>query len=125
MNTTDCKYVFCKHFNNIPEIINPNYELLDTFLHKSDLQNVIQIINYDTPAYFIYKINEINLIIGQQQLELCRQLLHIYTGQNQLYKLDQYKQKNIQKWMDWCGKMNIPYNTIDAQNNDYTYCTLE
>ena len=121
MNTTDCKYVFCKHFNS-PEISNLNYKLLDTFLHKSDLQHITQLINYDTPAYFIYKINEINLIIGQQQLELSRQLLHIYMGQNQLLKLDQYKQKNIQKWVEWCSKMNIPYNTID---NDYTYCSLE
>jgi len=110
MDTTDYKYVFCKHYNNSPDISNQNYKLLDTFLNKSDLKNITHIIDYDTPAYFIYKINEINLIIGQQQLELCRQLLHIYMGQNQLYKLDQYKQKNIQKCVDWCIKMNIPYN---------------
>lgn len=122
MNTIDCKYVFCKHFNSSTEISNQNYKLLDTFLHKSDLQNITQLIDYDTPAYFIYKINEINLIIGQQQLELSRQLLHIYMGQNQLYKLEQYKQKNVQKWVDWCGKMNIPYNTIE---NDYIFCSLE
>ena len=115
MDNTDYKYVFCKHFNNTPEISNQNYKLLETFLHKPDLQNIIHIIDYDTPAYFIYKINEINLIIGQQQLELCRQLLHIYMGQNQLYKLEQYKQKNIQKWVDWCVKMNIPY---DESTND-------
>ena len=117
MDTTDYKYVFCKYFNNSPDISNQNYKLLDTFLHKPDLQNITQLINYDTPAYFIYKINEINLIIGQQQLELYRQLLHIYMGQNQLYKLDQYKQKNIQKWIDWCSKMNIPYN---EQSNEST-----
>jgi hypothetical protein len=117
MDTTDYKYVFCKYFNNSPEqshISNQNYKLLDTFLNKPDLKNITQLIDYDTPAYFIYKINEINLIIGQQQLELCRQLLHIYMGQNQLYKLHQYKQKIIQKLVDWCVKMNIPYNTIDA-----------
>jgi hypothetical protein len=120
MDNTDYKYVFCKHFNNSPEISNQNYKLLAAFLHKPDLQNITQLIDYDTPAYFIYKINEINLIIGQQQLELCRQLLHIYMGQNQLYKLDQYKQKNIQKCVDWCIKMNIPYHTIDAcENNEY------
>jgi hypothetical protein len=112
MDATDYKYVFCKCFNNSPDISNHNYNLLDTFVNKPDLQNVTQLIDYDTPAYFIYKINEINLIIGQQQLELCRQLLHIYMGQNQLYKLDQYKQKTIQKWVDWCVKMNIPF---DAQ----------
>ena len=119
MDNTDYKYVFCKHFNNSPEISNQNYKLLDAFLHKPDLQNITQLIDYDTPAYFIYKINEINLIIGQQQLELCRQLLHIYMGQNQLYKLDQYKQKNIQKCVDWCIKMNIPYNepTNDCEIN--------
>ena len=122
MDTTDYKYVFCKYFNNSPDISNENYKLLDTFLNKPDLQNITQLIDYDTPAYFIYKINEINLIIGQQQLELCRQLLHIYMGQNQLYKLDQYKQKNIQKWIDWCSKMNIPYNTIDNCEFDTNNC---
>lgn len=120
MDTTDYKYVFCKYFNNSPDISNKNYKLLDTFLNKPDLKNITHIIDYDTPAYFIYKINEINLIIGQQQLELWRQLLHIYMGQNQLYKLDQYKQKNIQKWVDWCAKMNIPYNepTKDCHTNN-------
>ena len=122
MNTTDCKYVFCKHFSNNPETSDQNYKLLETFLQKPDLQNVTHLIHYDTPAYFIYKINEINLIIGQQQLELSRQLLNIYMGQNQLYKLDQYKQKNIQKWVDWCSKMNIPYNIVD---DDCTCCSLE
>ena len=115
MDTTDCKYVFCKSFNNSSELSNQNYKLLDIYLNKPDLQNVTQLINYDIPAYFIYKINEINLITGQQQLELCRQLLYIYMGPNQLYKLDQYKQKNIQKWADWCVKMHIPYN---EQPND-------
>jgi hypothetical protein len=122
INTGDCKYVFCKHFKNATEQSNQNYKLLNTFLHKPDLQNITQLIHYDIPAYFIYKINEINLIIGQQQLELSRQLLNIYMGQNKLCKLDQYKQKNIQKWVDWCNKMNIPYNTIDS---DCTYCSLE
>lgn len=119
MDTTDYKYVFCKYFNNSPEISAHNYKLLDAFLNKPDLKNITHIIDYDTPAYFIYKINEINLIIGQQQLELCRQLLHIYMGQNQLYKLDQYKQKNVQKCVDWCIKMNIPYNepTNDCEIN--------
>lgn len=122
MDTADYKYVFCKYFNNSPDISNQNYKLLDTFLNKPDLQNITQLIDFDTPAYFIYKINEINLIIGQQQLELYRQLLHIYMGQNQLYKLDQYKQKNIQKWIDWCAKMNIPYNTIDNCEFDTNNC---
>ena len=122
INMTDYKYVFCKHFSNNTETTNQNYKLLDTFLHKPDLQNITQLIDYDTPAYFIYKINEINLIIGQQQLELSRQLLHIHMAENQLFKLDQYKQKNIQKCMDWCCKMNIPYNTIE---NDCTYCSME
>lgn len=122
MNTTDCKYVFCKYFNNSAEqthISNQNYKQLDVFLNKPDLTNITQIVNYNTPAYFIYKINEINLIIGQQQLELCRQLLHIYTGQNTLFKLEQHKQKNVQKCIDWCVKMNIPYQDITDTNNNF------
>jgi len=109
--------VFCKYFNNSPEqnnINNQNYTQLDVFLNKPDLKNITHIIHYNTPAYFIYKINEINLIIGQQQLELCRQLLHIYEGQNKLFKLEQHNQKNVQKCIDWCVKMNIPYYDINT-----------
>ena len=125
MDTTDYKYVFCKYFNNSPDIINQNYKLLDNFLNKPNLQNITQLINYDTPAYFIYKINEINLIIGQQQLDLYRQLLHIYMGQNILYKLDQHKEKKIQKWIDWCAKMNIPYDehTHECDTNSRLHMT--
>jgi hypothetical protein len=124
MDTTDCKYVFCKYFNNSPGISNQNYKLLDIFLNKPDLKNITQIVNYNTPAYFIYKINEINLIIGQQQLELCRQLLHIYTGQNKLFKLEQHKQKTVQKCIDWCIKMNIPYHDTNKNSETDTHNCL-
>jgi hypothetical protein len=124
MDTTDYKYVFCKHFNNSQDISNQNYKQMDIFLNKPDLKNITQIVNYNTPAYFIYKINEINLIIGQQQLELCRQLLHIYMGQHKLFKLEQHKQKNIQKCIDWCVKMNIPYHDTNKNLDSDTHNCL-
>ena len=123
MDTTDYKYVFCEGFVNSldqSDMNDLNYKILDDFLNKSDLKNITQIIHYSTPAYFIYKINEINLIIGQQQLELFRQLLNIYMGQNKLYKLSQFKKKQNQKHVDWCNKMKIPCNThFDQISNLY------
>ena len=80
-------------------------------------QNITHIINTDTPYYYINKIDDINNIIGQQQLESIDQIINIYKNKNKDDKIESLKKINIQKAINWCEKMKIPYNKFSEKPN--------
>lgn len=111
------KYIICKNFRNKTN----KQELLQTFkpiIHKIKNCNYItNIFNFDLPNIFISKIEEINSILGQQQLECILNTLQLLESTNNSEKLEQLKQVNIQKCITWCTKFNIPYHKIIQQTN--------
>ena len=62
------------------------------------------------PYYFLNKIDDINIIIGQQQLESLNQIINILKSKNKEDKIESYKKNSIQKSINWCEKYKIPYN---------------
>jgi hypothetical protein len=69
------------------------------------------------PSFFISKIEEFNVIYGQQQLEAYDQLINIINNKNKLDKIEALKKINIQKCIAWCDKYKIPCNKfIDKYN---------
>ncbi len=126
--TTSCiinfdKYIILKNYivkNNNHLLINNYNNILKDFLSncKSDAQLQIKnIINSDLPYYFLNKIDDINLIIGQQQLELMEQIINILLCKNKEDKLENLKKYNIQKCVQWCEKFKIPCNKFSDKIN--------
>ena len=76
--------------------------------------------------------NEINAVIGQQQLEAYDQIINIFKSVNRDEKIDLLKRNHIQKCIQWCEKNNISHNKFidsvniffkvkkDIDNDDYT-----
>ena len=75
------------------------------------------------PTYhFMLKIEEINSILGQQQLENINQTLNmIYSVPSNSYvdyekknkdKIQICRNNNIQKCIKWCEKNNFKYNKV-------------
>ena len=60
------------------------------------------------PCYFLNKIDDINIIIGQQQLEAINQIINIFKNKNKEDKIEIIKKTNIQKSVIWCEKFKIP-----------------
>ena len=63
------------------------------------------------------KLEEINAVIGQQQLEAYDQIINIFKSVNRDEKIDLLKRNHIQKCIQWCEKNNISHNKfIDSVN---------
>ena len=81
--------------------------------------NITSLFNFDLPYIFINKVEELNAILGQQQIENIVSTLNLIdkTSNNKYEKLEAMKKLNIQKCIAWCQKYNLSYNKVIATNN--------
>jgi hypothetical protein len=119
--TTFEKYIVCKNYNVICdtklEIHKSNYYKLQGFIKNLNNKNIVSIIDYEIPCYFVNKIDDINIIIGQQQLESLDQIINIIKNKNKEERIETIKKSNIQKSVSWCEKLKIPYNRFSEKTN--------
>ena len=119
--TTFEKYIVCKNYNVIYdtklEIHKSNYYKLQGFIKNLNNRNIVSIIDYEIPCYFVNKIDDINIIIGQQQLESLDQIINIIKNKNKEERVETIKKSNIQKSVSWCEKLKIPYNRFSEKTN--------
>jgi 23S rRNA U2552 (ribose-2'-O)-methylase RlmE/FtsJ len=104
---TSCtKYIVCKNF--LLTLKNKDFYLAqyskianfidftDSYL-KHDVPNIISLIDQAIPYYFINKIDDVNVIIGQQQLEHMNQTIssgkHLGTDMTKKPKLNSWNEK--------------------------------
>jgi lipopolysaccharide export LptBFGC system permease protein LptF len=117
------KFIVCKNFilnENTRQTYNSYIEKLLELKKNYSLntnQNIKYIIDKDTPYFYINKIDDINNIIGQQQLETIDQVINIYKNKNKDDKIESIKKINIHKSINWCEKMKIPYNKSSEKPN--------
>lgn len=116
---TDERYIVCKNFIKNEE---DNVYLNKLYLIIVDLYNTIiltqhnelyiqSILEYDVPLYFLNKIEEINVILGQQKLDLIYQNINtLKANKNKIEKLEIMKKNNISKCIKWYIKNDIAYN---------------
>jgi 23S rRNA U2552 (ribose-2'-O)-methylase RlmE/FtsJ len=111
------KYIICKNFilDNISvELLFNN--LINVYDYINEEINIIQILNINIPYYFISKIEEINAIFGQQQIEnISITIILLETNKND--KIENIKKNNISKCILWCQKYKIPHNKIGINSN--------
>lgn len=126
-NTTNVmsyeKFIVCKNFilnESTKQIYNSciaKLVELKKFYSMNTNKNIKCIIDKDTPYFYINKIDDINNIIGQQQLETIDQVINIYKNKNKDDKIESIKKINIHKSINWCEKMKIPYNKSSEKPN--------
>jgi hypothetical protein len=125
------KYIVCKNFildNNKKEIYKNYYFKLAHFISiylQNNNTNISSIIDYEIPSYFINKIDDINIIIGQQQLETIDQIISILKNKNKDEKIENIKKANIQKSILWCEKFKIPHNRFSEKVNIFLPLKIE
>jgi 23S rRNA U2552 (ribose-2'-O)-methylase RlmE/FtsJ len=109
------KYVICKHFklNNSYEYIK---KLSKMFFEINKDNWVERFLNIDIPSLYINKLEDINAIIGQQQLENILLTLYLLDN-NKQDKFEVIKKNNIQKCINWCIKHKLLYNKNIQQLN--------
>jgi hypothetical protein len=115
------RYIICKSFNSNyleeTNILNKIEDKIIKILLDKDSSNIHSIINNDIPYYFLSKLEESNVVIGQQQLEAYDQIINIFKNKNREDKLDLLKRNHIQKCILWCEKNQLPHNKFIEQIN--------
>jgi len=113
------KYIICKNFvleNSKPFVLRLSkiYDVMDC--EKTMENEIRRFLNINISHYYINKLEEINAIFGQQQIENINATFNL-IGNTKNDKIELYKKNNISKCTHWCQKYNIPYNkTITAPN---------
>lgn len=109
------RYVVCKNFKleDTYDIIN---HLSNLFPKINSNNKIERFIKSNIPYIYINKIEDINAIIGQQQLENILSTLYLLDN-NKVDKLENIKKMNIQKCIQWCIKNKLPYNKNIQQLN--------
>ena len=118
--TTFEKYIICKKFQsneNNCKIHKLNYFKLSSVLKNSTNKQINTILDYEIPYYFTMKLNDINMIIGQQQLESLNTILNLLKNKNKEDRYDIMKKTNIHKAVMWCEKYKIPCNKFNDKIN--------
>ena len=109
------RYVICKYFKdeNILDILK---KLSNIFPFLNANISIKRYLKIDIPYIFINKLEDINAIIGQQQLEnILTTFYLIENGKED--KIETIKKNNIQKSLQWCIKYKISHNKISSNYN--------
>jgi hypothetical protein len=68
------------------------------------------------PYYFVTKIEELNAVLGQQQIEsIATTLTLMETTKHD--RLETLRKNNIQKCIGWCQRHRLPYNRSVSSTN--------
>ena len=87
------------------------------FLKKILDKNIVSILDYDIPNYFLSKIDDLNNTIGKQQLESLDLIINLLKNKNKEEKIQTIKKCNIQKSIAWCEKYKMPFNRFSEKIN--------
>jgi hypothetical protein len=118
------RYLICRGFNN-DFLIQSNLlvnieEKLISKLNNDELiseKYIYSILDNELPYYLLNKLEESNMVIGQQQLEAYDLIINIFKNKNREEKIEHIKRMHIQKCVQWCEKNQLPHNKfIDKIN---------
>jgi hypothetical protein len=75
------------------------------------------LLSVKVPLYFYSKIEEVNVVFGQNQLDNIYTTLGLIETRAKKDKIDHYVRQNIQKCIHWCIRHNFDYNEPVPENN--------
>lgn len=107
------KYVVCKGFlySSNEEFIG---DLRETFIKMAVMKDtaaceyrICRFLNVPLNVFFISRIEELNAIFGQQQIENIYNTISLIESKNKSEKISTLVKGNIEKCIYWCMKHNI------------------
>jgi hypothetical protein len=122
---TNEKYVICRNFivnnkNNYNHYYNNlkyTYYLLCGKYVKNQNLFIDSIIQDENISYFFKtKVNNINILIIQQQIEIINHTFNLINNKNNCEKIKEIIHSNIQKSIQFCKKYNLPHHNFMDEN---------
>jgi 23S rRNA U2552 (ribose-2'-O)-methylase RlmE/FtsJ len=112
------KFIVCKKFKFSLDLVQYYLHEIHSILYNVPYDALItSILKTSLPYYFLNKIEEVNIIIGHQQLESMEQIINLVRSKNREEKIESLKKANIQKCIQWCEKYRIPCNKFTEKVN--------
>jgi 23S rRNA U2552 (ribose-2'-O)-methylase RlmE/FtsJ len=122
------KYIVCKGFKLVQDgseaqlisVFRTFFEklaLTTTTTKGSGIGAILRSCDYHK-LHIIHRIEEVNAILGQQQIENIISTVALVHGKP-ADRVDVYKKAHIQKCVDWCERYNIPYNKHSITTNTF------
>jgi hypothetical protein len=118
------KYIVCKGY--LYENSYSTYTYLHSFIKYmetySSNQHICRFLKINIPVFFISKLEEVNYILGQTQLEQIHYLLLLYYHKYRDEKIQNIIIMNEQKCIEWCRKFRFiqqPQSQLQLQQNNY------
>jgi 23S rRNA U2552 (ribose-2'-O)-methylase RlmE/FtsJ len=96
-----------------------SYETLPTSslrLTGSRLMRVSRLLDFPVPRYFVKRVEEMNAVFGQQQIENIHYTISIIDKNSKHDRLEQLTKQNTQKCIAWCVDHGIAYNNFSNSN---------
>ena len=110
------RYIVCKNFS--PDVTVFSEEIEEQLIKLlSTKKNIYSLLTNTIPYYFVNKIEESNIVIGQQQLESLSLIINLIKNKNKDDKIEMIKRNHIQKCIQWCEKYKIPHNKFMDKTN--------
>ena len=125
------KYIVCKGFK-LPSNMDQVIETFSTFFKKLQSASAASVTATATTVsvgailkspelhklHIVHRIEEVNAILGQQQIENIINTMGLVHGKSP-DRIDAYKKSHIQKCIEWCERYNIPYNKQSMSTNTF------
>ena len=113
-SATSERYMVCIDRRSLNEsAIKTNCRIIDQCIHT----NIYSILDSRLPLHFIHKLDDINIIIGQQQIDAIEQIMNACKHKSRDDKFELSRKSNIQKSISWCEKYKVPHNKIGDKPN--------
>jgi hypothetical protein len=120
-NIYDEKYLVCKTFTSTSqkkEVYLDKINKMYTICYREQNEiNIQSIIKNEINLYFLNKMEECNIIIGQQQIDVYDQMINLIKNKNKVEKTETIRKHNVQKCINWCDKYKLPYNKFADKIN--------
>lgn len=111
------KFIICQGKKHNETLYNEVKSMIDISLLFYHEKYIVSFLPHDLPMYFVNKIDDFNVILGQQQLENINQMSNIIQLGNTQEKIEHLKKINFQKLQLWFDRNNVPfYNFFEKQN---------
>lgn len=110
------RYVVCKNFkiSNSKQYFSKLYNILE----QIDKEKVVQsLLNFDIQYFYRVNIEEINSVLGQQQIENINNTIALIEQDKKKDKMEVKKRNNVMMCVEWCKMYNVPYNLPLIENN--------
>ena len=116
------KYIVCTGFKleNSEEYTNVFREILIKLNNPDNKDKYIEsILKQDLSYFFKNKMEEVNAILGYKQISnILTTMRYIENNDKRTQKMQNIKNNNLKRCVEWCKENNIPYNNY-SQNLSY------